>query len=210
MGGKLKFEFPSEIDLSDYERYFKDNVGLYGIESSRVSELLRFQIYCGYKYSLFNAFAVTDAMAYLEGRYPATSTKAQDSFRHLPLRGLKKKHWMDAQQLYRNTILELKEKRLDTKLNRQIQAFFDRNNGKLLDEKLIGEMAHIYTIGAWESRAERKALTGHWLIYAEYEGRNYYLSIATHDEGDEQIYQKIQTVCFKEFEFLEAHLNDPS
>jgi hypothetical protein len=208
----MKFQFTKEIDVKDAEHFEANSLHYYGLDLSRISELLKFQIYCGSKYRLFDTFAASDAVKHLEGRriggrLIGTNTKSADTFLHKPLRGLKKKHWADPRQFARNMINEIKETRVDTNFKSQLDSFFKRNAGKDFDGHLIMEAAHIASIGAWESRVARNSMTGHWIVYAEFEEKNYYLCLASHDEGDDVIYERIRDICFKEFDFLENFLS---
>jgi hypothetical protein len=202
------FELPAGIDRVEYEAYVSDSLDFHRLDLSRISELLKFQIYCGYKFRLFNSYAVSDEIKMLEFKDRKSLTKQADYFLYPPLRGLKKKHWTDASQIHRNLINEIKESRTKTALNCQVENFFNDNDGKLLTDELISEMVNIYTLGAMSSRATRNAMTGHWLIFAEYQGKNFYLTIAAHDEGDQVIFDRIKTVCFIEYPFLEKLLHD--
>jgi hypothetical protein len=51
-------------------------------------------------------------------------------------------------------------------------------------------------------------LTGEWLIYKKYQGKNYYLCLAKHDEGDENIYKNKVLPCLNDFPELKDVLNE--
>jgi hypothetical protein len=204
----LIFELPPEIDRSEYQAYLTDSLDFFQLDLTRVSELLKFQMYCGYKFRLFNSYAVSEEIKAFELAGKKSNTKEADHFLHRPLRGLKKKHWADPHQIPRNLINELKEDRFATNLSIEIQEFFKINDGKLLDDQLISEMVRVYTDGALSSRIARQAMTGHWLIFAEYKTQKYYLTIASHDEGDQAIFERIKMICYLEFPFLESLMHD--
>ncbi|MFT3689884.1 hypothetical protein [Paenirhodobacter sp.] len=35
-------------------------------------------------------------------------------------------------------------------------------------------------------------MTGHWLVFARVDERNYYLTLARHDEKDEKIFERVK------------------
>lgn len=68
-----------------------------------------------------------------------------------------------------------------------------------------GIVAYRTVIEGYKKRAKR-GLTGDWIIYGKHEGRNYYLALAAHEEGERpnaiQLYKTLQQVCAAEFPFL--------
>lgn len=51
--------------------------------------------------------------------------------------------------------------------------------------------------------ADSVALTGEWLIYAEHDGRKYYLGLGTHDVAHhDNLRHQIDALCCHEFPFL--------
>ncbi len=65
-------------------------------------------------------------------------------------------------------------------------------------------LAHRLVIGGLEERAASRRLTGHWIIFGQYDDRNYYLDIATHEEGleSDRLYDKLKASAEAEFSFL--------
>ena len=53
----------------------------------------------------------------------------------------------------------------------------------------------------------KNGLTGEWLIYKKYQGKNYYMCLAKHDEGDENIYKNRIRPCLIEFPELNKEIN---
>jgi hypothetical protein len=68
----------------------------------------------------------------------------------------------------------------------------------------IGELVHRFTIGGISERADAGRLTGDWIIFGKRDGQNYYLDLATHEEGDdpEQLLQKLRVSGQIDFPFL--------
>ena len=48
-------------------------------------------------------------------------------------------------------------------------------------------------------RVYSKELTGEWIVYALHGKIKYYLCLALHDEGDENIFENKIKVCYKQF-----------
>jgi hypothetical protein len=59
----------------------------------------------------------------------------------------------------------------------------------------------------YADRARAQELTGEWIVFAKHEGKNYYLCLAGHDEGDDHIFARISDGCAYEFPFLSDVLN---
>lgn len=63
-----------------------------------------------------------------------------------------------------------------------------------------GRLAHEFTIGAYRERTRKKGiagLTGEWLIFAKYNGLNYYLCISRHTsgKGDQDVFEFLKLLC---------------
>jgi hypothetical protein len=57
--------------------------------------------------------------------------------------------------------------------------------------------------------ATAAALTGEWIIYAQHEGKNYYLCLGTHHKsGHKALRQQIDDFCCLEFPFLSSLLSN--
>ena len=41
-------------------------------------------------------------------------------------------------------------------------------------------------------RSQEGKLTGHWIVFAEHDRKNYYLCLATHEEGDDVIAEELR------------------
>jgi len=70
-----------------------------------------------------------------------------------------------------------------------------------------GELMHRIVVGGLQERADAQRLTGDWIIFGKHEGQNYYLDLATHEEGNGPIksaalMQKLRTGNAWEFSFL--------
>lgn len=149
-----------------------------------------------------DVFSVLDEINYLEGLTHVSKTKKEEPFTKPPLVGLWHKHFFSARHLVKNI---------------GIRWNLDRGGNKDLS-KMISEVAKEYGENtdlwpnvlsyrlvneAFEERAER-GLTGDWIIYAKHKNTNYYLDLATHEEGRQpgKLLQKLINGCGAEFPFV--------
>lgn len=56
--------------------------------------------------------------------------------------------------------------------------------------------------GALEARAASQRLTGEWIVFARRGGKHYYLTLASHKEQDEIIYERVARFAAIEFPSL--------
>lgn len=75
-------------------------------------------------------------------------------------------------------------------------------SNKLDKKEKIRDLVSLIVEGSYEKRASQQKLTGEWIIYAKYQSKNYYLTLAQHDEGDDVIHQRIIEGCQADFPFL--------
>lgn len=152
----------------------------------------------------FDYFSVLDELDYLEGIRPASRTKAEDQFRKKPLHPFWHKHFFLAKHVPRN---------LGVRWN--LHDGGNKDLTKLLNEvaKDYGEspdvwpdyLTHRLVVQGFEERA-RRGLTGDWIIFAKHDGKNFYLDLATHEEGEEcradGLLRRIRNGSHAEFPFL--------
>lgn len=113
-------------------------------------------------------------------------------FKKPPLRGLLHAHFVQASFIPMN--IELEHRR-----NGSTHAGEAFESGGVLDQETINRIAHTATVGSYEQRARRQALTGEWLIYADHGGDKFYLAVAGHYEGDQVIYDRMMDRCGESF-----------
>jgi hypothetical protein len=74
------------------------------------------------------------------------------------------------------------------------------------DVKLLADDA---VHGNWTRLSTAEALTGEWIIYAQHDGKNYYLCLGTHKRsGHGSLRQQIDAICCQEFPFLSTLLSN--
>ncbi|HDR9054107.1 TPA: hypothetical protein QDB02_001821 [Burkholderia vietnamiensis] len=152
----------------------------------------------------FDPFAVLDELDYLEGIRPTSKTKRESPFKGPHLQPFWHKHFSSGRHLVRNigirwNLADGGNRDLDRMLREVAEAYGED------PELWQAYLAHRLVVGGFEERAQR-GLTGDWIIYAKHEGANYYLDLATHEEGEpqhaEQLSKKLRDGCFAEFPFV--------
>lgn len=172
----------------------------------RVSILFILQLYTSFISGSENPFIIADEISCLEGNSlrGESRTKPPTMFNRKPyLRGLWHKHYHGSglDVMARNLQVALKnyglpkfESRVEEAMKSGEEQYFTAEDANLI--------AHEAVIEHWERRAGEQKITGHWIIYAIYEGENYYLSLGRHTDDEAEIRQQIEKICLHQFPFL--------
>lgn len=152
----------------------------------------------------FDYFSVLDELDYLEGIRPTSRTKAEEQFRKKPLHPLWHKHFFLAKHVPRNVGVRWN---LHDGGNKDLTKMLDevaKNSGES-PEVWHNYLAHRLVVQGFEERAQR-GLTGDWIIFAKHDGKNFYLDLAIHEQGEEcradALFQRIKNGSHAEFPFL--------
>ncbi|KAA3604383.1 MAG: hypothetical protein DWQ06_04630 [Calditrichaeota bacterium] len=194
-----------KISLSrkEIERLAKDNADFYNLDINRVSSLLILQIIQLEASRLVSPNNILDEVKYLDGLTSSTLTKKENCFKKLPLKGLFKKHFFCAGFLAQNLMSNFGiEYGGNKKLKNLINCAFDEDKFGFLDKKSLNKLGYDMIEGAYEERAKSKRLTGEWILYQEFQGKNYYLTLAFHTEKDEDVYRRVCDIYNFDFPFL--------
>jgi hypothetical protein len=179
---------PPKITDQEIETFLGNNSGLVGVDRNRMSRLLCEQLAFGIKSRTLDSFGVTDVLQGLEGHRTGGHVKVRP-FDYPPLKGLFHTHFQQAAFMPTNLENEIKNKRGKTLIE---GVFKDK---KLSDGERLKLASYQATVGLYNSRSANNALTGEWVIYAEYQGKHYYFCIASHLEGDAIIYNRMMKRC---------------
>lgn len=140
----------------------------------------------------------------LEGLASNSSTKEPTQFRRPPLHPFWHKHFSTPRHLTRNMGERwgLKESG-----NRDFSAIVDKAAAEYGDQPELWQkwLAYQVWMGGLDDRVAAQRMTGDWIIFAKHEGQNFYLGLATHDEGHrdpDALYQKLRGGSAFEFPFL--------
>lgn len=166
-------------------------------------------------------FSVLDQIDFLEGLRKTSAAVAGTQFKHPPLHPFWHIHAWSARHLARNLIDRWGMRRGG---NADLDRLIEEVEAECGDdpEKWPSVLADRLVIGGFHSRTRKGAaarvrehapherrgsgLTGDWIIYGKHEGENYYMDLATHEEGKkeaaEQLYQELRNGCAAEFPFL--------
>lgn len=193
------------VDLNEFARV----IGLEQIAHGRYSTLLVANLLGGALSGHQNPAKIVREIELLEsGELGQFKQPIQN--RHPPLKGLWHKHYMQ------DGLASL-AMNVDKGLNRYGMPFFEQ---KIKEAKEAGELRYLepedvpalvddIVRGNRQRLAEQQALSGEWIIFAKHEGKNYYLTIATHDSATHQrVREQINHVCCIEFPFLAQMLAD--
>ncbi|NHB93846.1 hypothetical protein [Photorhabdus cinerea] len=114
-----------------------------------------------------------------------------------------KAHFTDARFIFKN----IKNKwGSDKYMGKIINKAFHNNKSGYVDDDFINYLAYQLTIGAYDKRIKNKAITGEWIVFQKYQGKNYYLTLGSHSEGGENIYKIVCMAYEQYFSFLKNAL----
>lgn len=142
-----------------------------------------------------NPGKVFSAIRELEGG-PTCGTKPAAPFRGETLKGLWHKHYEEAgiSSVARNINNALKRPPAI-----RIPKYSESYQSKwIAAEEIANQMIQH---GHYNRKAARE-YTGEWLVFAKHKGENYYLCLAKHSDGDENIRELIDEHCRPKFPFL--------
>ena len=133
----------------------------------------------------------------------STGTKPAQRFERLPLKGLWKKHYLIGG--LRSYAVNLKAGA--GKRGREFKKIVKSRHTpdtppQEVAKNIADDICQIYA-----GRAQAQELTGEWIIFAKHEGKNYYLCLATHTQGDDEIFRMVRDGCVGEFPFLRSLLH---
>lgn len=119
--------------------------------------------------------------------------KPATRFRRSPLKGLWHKHWFSARFLAANMLAAL-ERGKPVEWLSEIVA-----EGEILTGEALARIVERLTTTAFEDRYAAQQVTGEWIIFLKRDGVNHYLCLGTHLTGDDRLYEKIVSVCRRDY-----------
>ena len=158
----------------------------------RISFALTVQLF-EMRSSLREQALVIDELDVLEGLRPRLHTKAAEQFKHVPLYPLWHKHFSAPRHAMRNigdrwNICGTNQKALDAMV-RTVAADYGAD-----PDVWQRVLPHRFMLDGYTDRATHQRLTGDWIIFGKHDGANYYLDLATHEEGTqpERLLEKLR------------------
>lgn len=188
----------TESEILNNFQYYNE---LSGCPEERTSYLLKAQLHKIEQSNELNVQPILDLIASIEDDEFDPSIKGPDEFKYEPLKGLWKAHFFDSMFLLKNVQLNwAKEK----KIKNLIKTEMEKSKEKKIGKEFISRLAHKFVFGGLGERADKGKLTGEWLIFGKYEGKNYYLAVCRHtaDEQDKEVYSSLKKYCGDEYPFL--------
>lgn len=185
------------------------------LTSGRVSTLLVNELAYGMVNRTVHVHKIYDEIGGLEGAESTrpTNTKPASDFKHPPLQGLWHKHYTDASHILTNIGnhwgINPKKDASDPNNGKKFAKFINDEilagqQTVELTPQVLGKIASHFVLAAHEQRNEAQKMTGEWIVYAIHNDENYYLTLATHKEGDEVIAARVRE-CAAEFPELNLH-----
>lgn len=194
---------PTSRDLTENDlRHFATFSGLESAAPGRSSRLLLFQLCAGILAGGlgWDPPKIVAEVKSLEGVGPRLGTRSASQFKHPPLIGLWKKHYLTGSRaaFAKNIRSGLGRKGLRdiiAKHHNPTTAHLDPHE---ISRRIANEAVH----GTYAALKQSQSITGEWLIFSRHKNQNYYLTVASHAEPDAEIYARIEAACFVEFPFL--------
>lgn len=185
-------------------REFVETIGLNRLSLGRYSTYFAMQLYC--QSVLAGTLPLGRVMAEveaLENSEKESATKPPVRFNRLPLKGLWHKHHpvigiSSMATNLRNALNRYGLPKLEQKV-KEVEASGEERYFEVSD---IAEIVQEVVQENYERRYDAGEMTGEWIVYAIYEGQNYYLCLGTHKSGDDALRQQIDLTCVPEFPFL--------
>lgn len=144
---------------------------------------------------------ILDEIDNLEGLKRRSKTRREEKFRNPLLNPFWHKHYTAPRHMLKN-IANRWNLAGDGKPFLAMLGGVAATHGHDL-EHWPGIVAYRMVVDGYTRRAKR-GLTGDWIIFGKHAGRNYYLDLATHQEGSEpeRLYEKLRQGGAAEFPFL--------
>lgn len=145
--------------------------------------------------------AIVDEIRYLEGLRDRTRTKKAKKFSGGKLKGFWHTHFFNGgvSEQARNYMKLLEKEGAFERIYKEIvvQTADPVEVSRKVAERIVAKQ--------FDDINSAKAWTGNWVIYAKYNGANYYLMVVTHSkpgEDTDPIYYELEDKCKNQFPFL--------
>ncbi|CNF34045.1 TPA: hypothetical protein PXO57_000810 [Yersinia enterocolitica] len=201
-------------DVTDSIRTSVSQLGLSPDIMNRCSIFLILQLHATVMSGMENPFKAIRELNLLENDPTTSRTKPPTMYSGKYLKNLWHKHYEGTgiQSLMTNlrNQFKLNQKNLGSglpKLAAEIAENEKAGMKKYFEPEDAYKIANEFTITNFQRRVEEKKITGHWIIYANYNKKNYYLCLAKHSDDDKEIRQRIDSICLQEFPFLKGILS---
>ena len=182
---------PTSLSREKLIAWAEATVAFYGIDLDRISTVFLAQAFAVQSNGIFSAFDLTHPIKVLEGLTLADGTGPEEAFNRNTLRGLYKKHFSSPRFLAKN-LANFANSKQGRKHVRKIWDEAAQASGTgIIDELFTKYLAHHMIIDPIEIKSQSNRMTGEWVVFHKHDGKNYYLTLAAHDEGDQNIHDRI-------------------
>ena len=195
-------EAPSVLLTPEQARRIREGIFLLDLPNAAMSMLFLLQLQKNRDQRLLNTHVIADEVRCLEGVGRSTMTKPASQFTREPLRGLWHKHFMDARFMLKNIGNHWRLGQGGELLEKMLEEEFAAEESGYFTDELAARISHRLVMGGYTDRAGQGDLTGEWIVFKKHESRRFYLTLASHTEGDDAIYKRILEWCLPEFPFL--------
>lgn len=191
-----------EISFEQIEK-IKEQLSLNIFNNAEFSTLFTIQLFSALENQIYNVQTIINEIKNLEGMTRKTITKQASQFKNEPLKGLWHKHHFQANFLVSNIGNHWGfNNKKQPKLTALIKTLIRENKSEYFTDELAARLSHELVWGSYKKRSSQNRITGEWIIFAKHKHKNYYLSLATHHENDENIYKRISSSCSTQYPFL--------
>ena len=205
---RLKATHSDGSDATPMFLSFAEGIGLKSVAAGRYSFLLLLDLFGGVQSGKLNPAKIVSQIRVLEGIEAGSGLKAATLFKHPPLKGLWHQHYLEdgLPSIARNIQKGIRKFGLPW-IEQKVADAKASGEERYFTEADAAQIAHDAVVSNWERLIDNEALTGEWLIFAQYEGKNYYLCLGKHESGDDLLRSQIDTICLQEFPFLKDILS---
>lgn len=183
------------LNRQDLIPWATDALAFHGIDLNRVSTVFLAQAFLFEKFRRFCIFDLTNPIKVMEGLAELNDTPIEDQFKYLPLTGLYKKHFSSPRFLPKNLGNYLQSKEGKAHFDKVFKEASEINKSGYVDEEFAAYIAHHMTIDSFSIKSASNRMTGEWIVFHKHEGQNYYLTVASHKERNECIYERVLLAC---------------
>ena len=188
----------SQFEVEKYRDFIIEYAQISGI----MTNVFIVDLICHEKVHGINPFQIFQSLKDEENSTNNSSLKKSARFKRAPLKGLWHRHYFSGRFIPLNVQNENSKKKLHNIVSKTIKGIDLSSLNETEMFELSGKIAKSIVLEPYEKRKSRGDLTGEWIVFAKYNGLNYYLCLATHNQGDENIIKTIKEFCIPEYPFL--------
>ncbi len=177
-----------EIDGNE----FLKRLDLHNLANGRIGHILTYQLFRYHYDGPGNPKEVTREIHSLDRVDGLSRTKKEAVFSSGKLKGFFHKHYFTARHIPLNMYqhnIDGKSEELSKGAGRVISRTLE---SEVSDDEKAMILADFLTMDAYKQRSRSRNLTGDWIIFKKYQGKNYYLCLASHEVDTDDLYEMIK------------------